>query len=50
MLQSMGSQRVKHVLVTEQQLDIQGIVSFFYPKLHYLETVYYFKFPLIISK
>ena len=32
MLQSIGSQRVKHVLVTEQQLDSQGIVSFFLSK------------------
>ena len=49
MLQSMGSQRVGHNLVTEQQLDVHGIVSFFYSKLHCFKAVYYFKFSLIVS-
>ena len=44
-LQFMGSQRVRHDLVTEQQqqLNIHGMVSFFYSKLHCFKDVYYFR-------
>ena len=50
MLQFMGSQRIRHDLVTEQQqqLDLRDIVSFFYSKLHCFKDVYYFRCSLIM--